>query len=144
MAKILPHTERFLLVFNKLKGERKLPSNATLAEELGLGSGNTLTEIRGGRQNISLKALQKFCDLYGKTHGYDFAYFAGETVGFDPDDPLNWERAKVIALERRLAQYMSMLSEVQGKKKTYQECLDDIDSDTEMILAEMRRAGKRR
>jgi SOS-response transcriptional repressor LexA len=73
MVKILPHTTRFIEVFNKLKADKKLPSNAELAEAMGMKSGNTLTEIKARRQNISLEQLQKFCDLMD----LDFAYYSG-------------------------------------------------------------------
>lgn len=62
----------------------------------------------------------------------------GEISPFDPDDPLNWERAKLIALQRKLALGLSMIYGLLGKPRGYEDCLDDIDDDTTMILADLR------
>lgn len=64
MIHILPHTERFIDVFEQLKRMGKLPSNTVIAMDIGMKSANTLTEIRKRRQNIKIQHLQKFCDLY--------------------------------------------------------------------------------
>lgn len=64
MVKIEPHTELFVKKFNEMKKSKKLPSNAELSVLLGMRSGNTLTEIKNGRQNIQFAQLQKFCELY--------------------------------------------------------------------------------
>src|ERR1044072_2289458 len=141
MAKILPHTERFVLTFNKLKNEKKLPSNAILANQLGIGTGNTFTEIRNGRQNISLDALQKFCDIYGPTNGFTFEELAGRSP-LPKDDEREWERARIAAIEEQIAILKSMFYDLKGTPRSVAECLDDIETSTKVILARRRQSGK--
>lgn len=76
MTKILPHTKRFLLIFNSLKQEKKLPSNEVLAHEIGLNSGNSITEITKGRQNIGIDNIELFCKKYNA----DYEYMIGEDL----------------------------------------------------------------
>ncbi|OMP76430.1 MULTISPECIES: hypothetical protein [unclassified Chitinophaga] len=68
-------TERFIDLFNILKKIKGLPANKILASELGYKTGNSITEISKGRQNITLKAVQAFCDIYGKKYGFSIDYF---------------------------------------------------------------------
>ncbi|MVT11338.1 hypothetical protein [Chitinophaga tropicalis] len=145
MVEILPHTERFILIFNRLKNEKKLPSNSALAAKLGMGSGNTLTEIKSGRQNISIESIQKFCDLYGKANGFSMEDFIGK-IGdtFNPDDEANWERAKIINLEQEVADLKSLVYKLLGRNRSYDECLDDIENGSKRILNDLRRSNKGR
>ncbi len=64
MIHILPHTERFIEVFEQLKDAGRLPTNAAIARNIGMKSSNTLTEIRKRRQNIKIEHLQNFCSQY--------------------------------------------------------------------------------
>lgn len=146
MAKveILPHTERFILVFNKLKNEKKLPSNQVLAEKLGIGGGNTFTEIKGGRQNIGMEVLQKFCEYYGEPNGYPLEYFLGGKMSeaFHPDDDDNWKTAKIINLEQEVADLKTLVYGLLGRPRSYKENLNDIESGSKRILNDLRRSSK--
>ncbi|MFX1704559.1 hypothetical protein PV783_11430 [Chitinophaga sp. CC14] len=136
MPKILPHTERFILIFNKLKNEKKLPSNEILAQKIGLNSGNSITEIKNRRQNIGMDVLQKFCDLYGKDNGFTMDAFTGNSP-FSPDDHLNWERAVIKVLTHELAKVQSKLY-----NRPVEDCLEEIDKNTTLTLADLRRSDK--
>lgn len=141
MTKILPHTERFVVVFNKLKAEKKLPSNAKLAPQIGLSSGNSITEIIGMRQNIGLDNLQKFCEVYGPDNGFTFEELAGKSPF--PKDDKEWERARMAAMEEEIAGLKIMVYGLLGKTRTLEECLDDIDDATTKILTRRRRSERK-
>ena len=140
---ILPHTERFLLIFNKLKAERKLPSNSVLAKEIGMNSGNTLTEIKGRRQNIALAQLKKFCDLFGDSNGFSFESIIGESANeksVEKSNPVkegdsDWNSAAIKALTWKLADALSEISELKGDPRPAGEYLQELDRSTTRILA---------
>lgn len=141
MTKILPHTERFIVAFNKLRAEKKLPTNAILATQIGLKGGNSITEISGRRQNIGLGNLQKFAEIYGPDNGFTFEELAG-TSPF-PKDGKEWERARMAALEEEIAGLKTMVYSLLGKDRSLEECLDDIDDATTKILARRRRSERK-
>lgn len=68
-------TQRFIELFKILKKIKGLPTNKILASEMEYKTGNSITEISKGRQNITLKAVQAFCDIYGKKYGFSIDYF---------------------------------------------------------------------
>lgn len=143
MAEILPHTQRFVLIFNKLKLEKKLPSNSELASNLGLNSGNTLTEIKNGRQNISLEVLQKFCELYGKENGFGMDYFVGTLQApVSAEDPELYWKSKAEALEIELALLKSFVYGMAGNPRPYEVCVSDIENRTKEIMKDLRQTGE--
>jgi hypothetical protein len=60
---------------------------------------------------------------------------------FTPEDPLNFERATLLAHEKEIAMLKSMLYEVLGRERSYEECLDDIAKSRIKILADLRRSN---
>ncbi|RFM32588.1 hypothetical protein [Chitinophaga silvisoli] len=73
-------TIRFIDLYKILKKNRKLPTNKVLADQLDYGTGNSITEITKGRQNIKIEALQKFCKIYGPENGFSIEYFIRSEV----------------------------------------------------------------
>lgn len=148
--KILPHTERFIMTFNELKANKKLPSNKVLAEKIGLPGGNSLTEIKGRRQNIGLDSLQKFCDIYGPDNNFTMSTFIG-TSSKDSDEKKkgqekedgSWERAAIKALTWKLADALSEISNLKGDPRPVTEYLTEIDKSTTLILADQRASRKK-
>lgn len=131
MAKKYQKTEdpRQVYILDKIKELKIRFPIAELAKKMDVTTGN-VSEVLNGKRAVSNSFFEKFCEVYGLDGNFSL---------YNPDDPENWERAKLIALERRLAQFMSMVYEIKGKPRTYEECLDDIDADTEMTLADLRR-----
>lgn len=105
---------------------------AELSERMAITKGK-VSEALAGKRPISDLFFNKFCEAYE---------LDGNFSPFRVDDPLNIERAKVVALERKLAMVMSWVYELQGKKRSYEECLEDIDNDTIVVLTDLRRAKK--
>lgn len=102
---------------------------AELTEKLGLSKASVSATLSGKRP-VSDHFFETFCEVYKLDGNYN---------PFPADDPLNWERAKIIALERRLALALSKIYSLEGKIRSYEDCLDDIDNDTDMILADLRK-----
>lgn len=135
MATLFQKTEdpRHAYILGKIEEMQIRFPVAELSKKMGKTTSN-VSETLNGKRAVSESFFRTFCEVYG---------LDGNTDGFKPDDPFNWERAKLIALERRLAKLMMKDYEAQGKKRTLDECLDEIDSDTEMILTDLRRSGRR-
>lgn len=62
--KIEERTEDFIREFGALKQQKKLPSHAILAGELGMPTKSTISEILGRRQNIQPESWNKFKSKY--------------------------------------------------------------------------------
>lgn len=125
---------RFLKVVSDLK--LRFP-NKEITSKTKYNSG-IVSEYLNSKKNVSESFLREFCKAFDLSYEDLFV----ETP-FDADDPLNVERAKVAALERKLAMVMSMVYQLQGKTRSYKECLDEIDHDTTVILTDLRRSGKK-
>jgi hypothetical protein len=67
-----------------------------------------------------------------------------EEAPFDTDDPINPDRAVIAALKRRLALLTSMVYDLKGMPRSYEECLLDIEDDTTVILTDLRRSGRKK
>jgi hypothetical protein len=60
IKKIEPRTNQFIMEYERLNKENRLPSNVKLAEIMGIKSKSSVTEILAKRQNIQPAAWDKF------------------------------------------------------------------------------------
>lgn len=67
----------------------------------------------------------------------------GAAIPYSADDPLNVERATIVALKKQLAWAISRISTLEGKNVSYEECLNEIERDTIEVLVDLRKSGKK-
>ncbi|MFB6453753.1 helix-turn-helix domain-containing protein [Chitinophaga sp. Hz27] len=124
----------------------------------------SLVKYEQGR-SVPVELLQKFSEFFKipmhdlvekemMPEEYKIAYLAsrktkkGKNVAeiknpFQQDDPLNWERAKIVALERKFAMFLASY-EIDVKKApgtlddVYERILDELKTDSIKILADLR------
>lgn len=105
---------------------------ADIAEKTGISKSQVSKTLQG-----KIAVSDHFFETFNRVYG-----LGGDFSPFSADDPQNWERAKLIALQKKLALFMSMFYESQGRHRTYEDCLEDIDNDTTVILGDLRRKRK--
>jgi transcriptional regulator with XRE-family HTH domain len=125
--------QRFLAVVDSLK--LRFPGKV-ITEKTGYNSG-IVSEYLKSKKIVSERFLRKFCEVFQIDYDTTFS-----ESPFEKDDPLNWERAAIKALSWGLANALSEISELKGKRRDPETYLEEIDRSTNMILHDQRRSGK--
>jgi len=97
-------------------------------------------------ESIRTENLQKITDKFPLLNTAWLLTGVGEMIKapFNADDPVNMERAQIIALQKEVAMLKSMVYEIAGKTRSYEECFDDIENGTIVALDDLRRSGRKR
>jgi transcriptional regulator with XRE-family HTH domain len=127
--------ERFLNEVKKLN--LRFP-NREIAEKTGYKSG-IISEYLNSKKLASEKFLREFSEAFGINYDTTFTISP-----FSPDDDFNWERAAIKALTHQLAKAMSKIAELSGGKRPVEDCLQDIEQSTTLILNDLRRSSKKK
>lgn len=125
--------QRFLEVVESLK--LRFPGKV-IAEKTGYNSG-IVSEYLKSKKKVSERFLRKFCEVFHIDYETTF-----NELPFEKDDPLNWERAAIKALSWGLANALSEISELKGKRRDPETYLEEIARSTNMILHDQRQSGK--
>jgi hypothetical protein len=140
--KIEPRTDYFIEALQRLKADKKLPTNATLANLLDIKSETTISEIKGRRQNIQPKAWEKFKEYFGFKDS-DFSDSRGTSV----EDAKEITAQEFIKILNRILDFAEKLSEakdqtIQILKENVNVNLNDLSKGQLTLLSQIRAASR--